>query len=119
MDIVFIEQLTLFTRIGAFDWEQQIQQKLLLDIEMAWDNSKAATSDNVEYCLDYAAVAQAVINHIQGQAFALVERVAEEVATLLMQNFATPGVRVRVRKPGAVAQAASVGVFIQRGNIPK
>ena len=34
MDIVFIEQLTVFTTIGAYDWEQTIQQKLLLDIEM-------------------------------------------------------------------------------------
>lgn len=36
MDIVFIEQLTVFTTIGVYDWEQGIQQKLVLDVEMAW-----------------------------------------------------------------------------------
>jgi len=118
MDIVFIEQLTVFTTIGAFAWEQQITQKLLLDIELAWDNRLAAKSDDVQDCLSYADVAEKVLHHLENQQFALVERVAEEVAELLMREFATPGVRITVNKPGAVAQARSVGVKITRGNFP-
>jgi dihydroneopterin aldolase len=45
MDIVFIEELRVITTIGVYDWEQTIQQKLVLDIEMGWDNRKAAASD--------------------------------------------------------------------------
>ncbi|SEQ34501.1 dihydroneopterin aldolase [Rosenbergiella nectarea] len=119
MDIVFIEQLTAFTTIGAFEWEQQITQKLVLDIELAWDNRLAAKSDDVNDCLSYADVAQAVLGHLENQRFALVERVAEEVAELLMREFATPGVRITVNKPGAVAQARSVGVKITRGIFPQ
>ena len=118
MDIVFIEQLTVFTTIGAFEWEQQITQKLVLDIELAWDNRLAAKSDDVKDCLSYAEVSQSVLAHIQNQRFALVERVAEEVAELLMREFATPGVRITVNKPGAVAQARNVGVKITRGTFP-
>ena len=114
MDIVFIEQLTVFTTIGVYDWEQGMQQKLVLDVEMAWDNRQAAASDDVNDCLSYADVTE-----VQGQRFALVERVAEEIADLLMNRFKTPGVRIKVGKPGAVAQAASVGVRIERGTIPK
>ncbi len=36
MDIVFIEQLSVITTIGVYDWEQTIEQKLVFDIEMAW-----------------------------------------------------------------------------------
>ncbi|KMV71612.1 bifunctional dihydroneopterin aldolase/7,8-dihydroneopterin epimerase [Rosenbergiella epipactidis] len=115
MDSVFIEQLTVFTTIGAFEWEQQITQKLVLDIELAWDNRCAAKSDDVNDCLSYAEVTQRVLAHLENQRFALVERVAEEVAELLMREFATPGVRITVNKPGAVAQARSVGVKIARG----
>ena len=43
MDIVFIEQLSVITTIGVYDWEQTIEQKLVFDIEMAWDNRKALT----------------------------------------------------------------------------
>ncbi|MCE0826330.1 MULTISPECIES: bifunctional dihydroneopterin aldolase/7,8-dihydroneopterin epimerase [Buttiauxella] len=115
MDIVFIEQLTVITTIGVYDWEQTISQKLVFDIEMAWDNRQAASSDDVKDCLSYADVSDAVISHVSGGRFALVERVAEEVAQLLLTRFNSPWVRLKVSKPGAVAQAANVGVVIERG----
>ncbi|WP_208950966.1 bifunctional dihydroneopterin aldolase/7,8-dihydroneopterin epimerase [Rahnella sp. ChDrAdgB13] len=115
MDIVFIEQLNVITTIGAYDWEQTIKQKLVFDIEMAWDNRKSAVSDDVNDCLSYADVSDAVIQHVSSQNFALVERVAEEVAALLLARFNSPWVRIKLSKPGAVAQAANVGVVIERG----
>ncbi|EYU15428.1 bifunctional dihydroneopterin aldolase/7,8-dihydroneopterin epimerase [Photorhabdus aegyptia] len=114
MDIVFIEELVVITTIGVYDWEQTIKQKLVFDIEMGWDNKRASSSDDVEYCLDYAKVSEAIINHVENQNFALVERVAEEVADLLLNRFNSPWVRVKVSKPGAVAQARQVGVIIER-----
>ena len=119
MDIVFIEQLTVITTIGVYDWEQTIDQKLIFDIEMAWDNRAAAASDDVNDCLSYADVSEAIIGHVAGGRFALVERVAEEVATLLLTRFNSPWVRIKLSKPGAVAQALQVGVIIERGTIPK
>jgi len=119
MDIVFIEQLSVITTIGVYDWEQTIEQKLMFDIEMAWDNQAAAKSDDVNDCLSYADIADTVIGHVEGHRFALVERVAEEVAALLLSRFASPWVRIKVSKPGAVARAANVGVIIERGHNPK
>ncbi|CCC31848.1 dihydroneopterin aldolase [Salmonella bongori NCTC 12419] len=116
MDIVFIEQLSVITTIGVYDWEQTIEQKLVFDIEMAWDNRKSAKSDDVADCLSYADIADTVINHVEGARFALVERVAEEVADLLLSRFNSPWVRIKLSKPGAVARAANVGVIIERGN---
>ena len=62
MDIVFIEQLSVITTIGVYDWEQTIEQQLVFDIEMAWDNRKSAKSDDVADCLSYADIAQTVVN---------------------------------------------------------
>ena len=115
MDIVFIEQLSVITTIGVYDWEQTIEQKLVFDIEMGWDNRKSAKSDDVNDCLSYADISETVIAHVEGQRFALVERVAEEVAELLLTRFNSPWVRIKLSKPGAVARAANVGVIIERG----
>lgn len=115
MDIVFIEQLSVITTIGVYDWEQDIEQKLLLDIEMGWDNKHTAMSDNVELCLNYADVSERIVSYLEQNKFGLVERVAEEVAQLLLNEFFTPWVRIRVSKPGAVARAANMGVLIERG----
>lgn len=115
MDIVFIEELTVITTIGVYDWEQTIRQKLVFDVELEWDNRKAALSDDVSDCLSYADVSDAIIKHVEPNQFALVERVAEEVAMMLMDKFNSPWVRIKVSKPGAVAHAKSVGVQIERG----
>lgn len=115
MDKVFIEQLEVITTIGVYDWEQEIKQKLVLDIEMAHDNRPAGKSDDVVDALDYSQVSQAVLDHIEGGRFLLVERVAEEVAELIMAKFSVPWIKIRLTKPGAVAQAKGVGVVIERG----
>lgn len=116
-DRVFIEQLEVITTIGVYDWEQEIKQKLVLDIEMAHDNSQAGRSDDVNDALDYFSVSQAILKHIENGRFLLVERVAEEVAAIIMNDFSVPWVSIRVRKPGAVPQASSVGVVIERGSL--
>lgn len=117
LDKVFIEQLEVITTIGAYDWEQDIKQKLVLNIEMAHDNRPAGKSDDVNDALDYAQVSQAVLNHIENGHFQLVERVAEEVAELIMTTFAVPWVKIHLIKPGAVLQAKGVGVIIERGQM--
>ena len=61
MDIVFIEQLSVITTIGVYDWEQTIEQKLVFDIEMGWDNRKSAKSDDVNDCLSYAEDRKSVV----------------------------------------------------------
>ncbi|MGD8170837.1 bifunctional dihydroneopterin aldolase/7,8-dihydroneopterin epimerase [Vibrio sp. TRT 21S02] len=117
MDKVFIDQLEVITTIGVYDWEQEIKQKLVLDIEMAHDNRPAGHSDDVQDALDYAQVSQVILSHIEGGRFLLVERVAEEVAQLIMTQFAVPWIRIRLTKPGAVPQAKGVGVIIERGQL--
>jgi dihydroneopterin aldolase len=66
MDIVFIEQLSVITTIGVYDWEQTIEQKLVFDIEMGWDNRKSAKSDDVNDCLSYADISETVIATLKG-----------------------------------------------------
>ena len=115
MDRVFIEELTVFAQIGVYDWEQQIKQKLVFDLEMAWDCKQAAETDAVAYCLNYAEVSQVIIDYVESKPFLLIERVAYEVADLLESCYQLQGLKIKLSKPKAVAQARNVGVLIVRG----
>ncbi|VFP80440.1 dihydroneopterin aldolase [Candidatus Erwinia haradaeae] len=119
MDIIFIDKLSVIATIGIYDWEKVVPQKLLLDLQIGLDVSKAGISDNIKDCLNYASVAEAVITFVSSGQFLLIERVAEEVATLLLNTFSSLWVRVKVSKPSAVEQAEQVGVVIERGFITK
>ncbi|HHV6871328.1 dihydroneopterin aldolase [Haemophilus influenzae] len=115
MDRIFIEELTVFAQIGVYDWEQQIKQKLVFDLEMAWDCKQAAETDDVEYCLNYAEVSQVIIDYVESKPFLLIERVAYEVAELLESRYQFQGLKIKLSKPKAVAQARNVGVLVVRG----
>lgn len=116
-DRIFIEELTVFAQIGVYDWEQQIKQKLVFDLEMAWDCSKAAQTDDVRFCLNYAEVSDFIIQYVQAKPFLLIERVAYEVAEQLQQRFNLHWLRIKLSKPKAVAQAHNVGIIVERGHL--
>ena len=115
MDRVFIEELTVFAQIGVYDWEQQIKQKLVFDLEMTWDCKQAAETDDVAYCLNYAEVSQVIIDYVESKPFLLIERVAYEVAEQLQQHFGISWLRLKLSKPKAVAQASNIGIIVERG----
>jgi dihydroneopterin aldolase len=86
MDIVFIEDLQVDTTIGIYDWERGIKQTLAFDIEMATDIRKAAKSDDIKHALNYKAVAKRVIQFVEDSEYLLVERVAEEIADIILRR---------------------------------
>ncbi|WP_439295004.1 dihydroneopterin aldolase [Lonepinella sp. BR2882] len=113
-DKVFIHELTAFASIGAYDWEHTIKQKLIFNIEMAWDFKQAVETEDLQYCLDYAEISQKIIDFVENQPFKLVETVAHKVADLLQQQYGIQSLRIELHKPKAVAQASSVGVIVER-----
>lgn len=116
MDIVFIKQLKVETTIGAYEWEKTIKQTLLLDLEMAWDNTAPALQDDLTKALDYATVSQRITDWLGLQKIELIETVAERIAQILLNEFSIKWLRLTVHKPDAVVNAAGVGVTIERGS---
>jgi dihydroneopterin aldolase len=115
MDIVFIEDLRIETVIGIYDWERKIKQTIAIDLEMAFDNRKPASSDKIDDTLDYKAVSKRLITFVENSHFELVETLAERCAEIVMQEFGVPWLRLKLSKPGAVTGSKAVGVRIERG----
>ena len=82
---------------------------------MGWDISKAASSDAIEHTLDYKKVAKRLIQFVSESEFFLVEKMAEAIADIILNEFNVPWLRVELNKPGAVRGSRSVGVIIERG----
>lgn len=114
MDIVYIHDLRIETVIGVYDWERQVRQTIVIDIDMLADIAAAAKTDRIEDTLNYKAVAKRVIAFVSASNFYLVETLAEHVAALVMNEFKVPWLRLRINKEGAVRGAKDVGVLIER-----
>lgn len=114
MDKVFIEALEIECVIGIYDWERKIRQPVVLDIEMAFDNTKPAATDNIADTLDYKAVSKRLIQFVSESSFGLVETLAERCAEIITGEFGVAHVRLKLSKPGAVRGSKAVGVIIER-----
>ena len=116
MDIVFLRGLKIDTVIGIYDWEREIKQAVVLDLEMSTDVRRAAASEKIEDALDYKAVSKRLIEFIQVSQFQLVETLAERCAEIIRSEFDVRWVRLTLNKVGAISAATDVGVIIERGN---
>lgn len=114
MDIVYIRELEIETVIGIFDWERKIKQTVSLDLDMASDNRKAAATDKIEDAVDYKSVSKRIIDFVEKSEFQLVETMAEEITSIVLNEFNVPWVKLRLSKPGAVRGSKDVGVIIER-----
>ena len=114
-DRVFIENLTIETVIGIFDWERDIKQAVSIDLEMDYDIGPAAATDRIEDTLDYKAVAKRLIRFVEQSEFQLVETLAERCAEIVLAEFPVERLKLKLSKPGAVRGSSAVGVIIERG----
>ncbi len=117
MDKVFIKGLHIQTTIGFFQWEKEIKQTLVIDVAMAWDTANAAKNDELAKTLDYAEISIAIETFANENPVDLIETLAERMAAFLMSKFHIPWLQLKIGKPGAVHNAATVGVEIERGQL--
>ncbi|MDH5517911.1 MAG: dihydroneopterin aldolase [Gammaproteobacteria bacterium] len=115
MDIIFIRELEIETVIGIYDWEREIKQTISIDLEMGADIAKSASSDQIDDTLNYKEVGKRIIAFVEASSFELVEKLAEEIAAIVRDEFAVPWLRLTLNKPGALRGSKSVGVVIERG----
>ena len=114
MDKIFIHALKTETIVGIFDWERQVKQTVVMDIEFSADIRKAALSDSIDDTLNYKRVAKRVLAFVDESSFHLVETLAEHVAMLILEEFGVSWVGVSLSKPGAIRSSRDVGVVLER-----
>jgi FolB domain-containing protein len=113
-DKVLIKDLLIRGIIGIHDWEREKKQDILINVEMEADCRPAGLSDDFRDAVDYRAVAKSIIALVESSSFFLVEKMAEEIAAICLENPKVEVARVTVEKPGAVRFSRSVGIQVER-----
>ena len=103
----------MFYRVGVPDAERAQPQRLLLTIEMESDFSAAATSDSIVDTIDYYAVTQKLLKFGESREWKLIEKLAADIAGLILAEFKPPAVTVEVKK-FIIPQARYVAVSLTR-----
>jgi dihydroneopterin aldolase len=110
---ISIVDLEVFCRVGVPDAERARPQRLLLTVEMESDISAAVKSDSIGDTTDYFAVSQRLLKFGDGRSWKLIEKLAGEIADMIMSEFRPQSVTVEVKK-FPIPQARHVSVSTSR-----
>lgn len=114
LDKIHIRDLLTRCIVGIFPEERTKQQDVVLNITLYADLRQAGQSDAIEDTIDYKSVKQAILDHVEQSEYFLVEKLAQAVAEICLQDARVTQVDVTLDKPGALRFARSVAVEISR-----
>ncbi|WP_341702691.1 dihydroneopterin aldolase [Ferrovibrio sp.] len=111
---VFVRDLLLDGLIGIYPQERQKSQKILINMELWVTETPGRPPQSYAEVVCYEQLvtrAKALLadGHVE-----LVETLAERLAAICLEDSRVERCRVRVEKPVAIAEAAGVGVEIDR-----
>lgn len=118
MDTIFISELKLDALIGIYAWEHQIAQAIQLDLELSIDAARSAQTGRISDTVDYAQVVRRIREVVSARHYALLEKLAEDIAAMILAEFGTTWVRLSIAKLAPVPGVRKLGVRIERGAVP-
>ena len=96
---VEISGLSLYTHHGVTAAEQEVGQRLVLDLRLDLGGVDATVTDRVEDTVDYAEVCQLVALLAQQRSYKTLERLCGAIADRLVTEYGALSVWIKAAKP--------------------
>jgi dihydroneopterin aldolase len=116
LDRISIQGISVLGHHGVGEAERKVGHRLLIDVELYLDLSRAAVDDDIRETVNYEAVCNLVEKVTAEEEFLLIESLAQELAREVLGHFAPAAVTVRVKKSNLpiATGVGSVGVEVTR-----
>jgi FolB domain-containing protein len=113
-DRIEIKDLLVRGIVGLNEDERRKRQDILVNLSLVCDVRTPGATDSIEGACNYRTVSKSIIRMVEASSFFTVEKLATEIAQLVLEDNSVDEVTVSVEKPGALRFARSVGVKITR-----
>ncbi|MDU9033033.1 dihydroneopterin triphosphate 2'-epimerase [Pseudomonas corrugata] len=107
-----VKDLRLRTFIGINEDEILNKQDVLINLTILYPAQEAVRDNDIDHALNYRTITKAIIAHVEGNRFALLERLTQELLDLVMNNESVHYAEVEVDKPHALRFAESVSITL-------
>ena len=94
-----IRGLSIYTHHGVSDAEQEVGQRLVLDVSFDVPDCDATVTDRLEDTINYSEACDIVALAATERSYRTLERLASVIAERLAERFGSESVRVRAAKP--------------------
>lgn len=113
--LIRIKNLRLRTIIGVNEWERTQAQEVVVNVEMEFDGTAAAGSDDLADTIDYKSLKRRIMERVEASSFFLLEKLASEILRIVTAEPRVIRATVEVDKPAALRFADSVSVVCSGG----
>jgi FolB domain-containing protein len=113
-DRILIKDLLVRGIVGLNEDERKKRQDILVNLELITDVRSPGATDCIEGACNYRSVSKSIIRLVEESSYFTVEKLATEIARLVLEDHPVEEITVSVEKPGALRFARSVGVTITR-----
>ena len=107
-----VKDLRLRTYIGIKEEEINNKQDVLINLTILYPAVDAVRDNDIDHALNYRTITKAIIAHVEGNRFALLERLTQEILDLVMNHESVRYAEVEVDKPHALRFAESVSITL-------
>ncbi len=114
LDRIGIHDLRVRCIVGINPEERETKQDVVIQLTLHADLKRAGETDCIEDTIDYMDLTDRVSMVVEGSTYYLIERLAERIAEVCLEEKAVQKIEVIVQKPGALRRARSVEVEIIR-----
>jgi dihydroneopterin aldolase len=119
MDSILITGIRCYGYIGYFPEEKVLGQWFEVDLTLGLDLTAASKSDALEDTVDYGAIVHKVQDLVKNSKFALLEKVADVIATAILEQALVEEVKVCLTKLAAPIPDFSGKVTIEITRVKK
>lgn len=114
LDRIHIKELLVRCIVGINPDERVKRQDVVLNIELCADLRRACRSDAIDDTIDYKNLKRRIVAMVEESEFYLIEKLADQVARICLEDARVRQATVRIEKPGALRFARTVAVEITR-----
>ena len=113
-DCILVRNLRLWAHVGVLEHERLLGQWFELDLELGWDLSAAAASDDLSATLDYCQAITALQRQARTLRCLTLEHWSERILQLLEDLYGPVPMRLELRKCQAPVPGFTGSVAVRR-----
>ena len=111
---VLIKELVLDLKLGYYDFEKEIPQKVKFSLEIDYEDKKPSNDKDLKSIVNYAKIVKLIKKLVKNKHYNFLETLAEDVFDELFKDKRIDKISLRIEKLEILKDCSSVGIQISK-----
>ncbi len=81
-----VKNIRCRTIVGAYDWERNVTQDIIINFSVEYDATNVINSDNLDDTLNYCELAEEIVEKVEKTEFFILEKLVSFILDIIMSR---------------------------------